>query len=71
MVNRLFNAVSHIDQLEGALEWALDYIADGADPDENEVPKHQCEYVSDPEKGACSFCTDYWRARALLDERKP
>lgn len=43
--------------LRGALEWALDYIADGL-----EVPAHECEFTTNPEKGACDFHEAYFGA---------
>lgn len=48
---------------EQALRWALDYIADGSD----ETPPHECEFITNPPKGACDFHERYWAAREALD----
>ena len=55
------------DRLRAALGWALNYISDGF-----EQPKHDCEYISNPEAGECTFCREYWGGRqALSQEPKP
>jgi len=46
-----------------ALQWALDYIADGAE----NTPRHACEFTSNPLKGACDFHEQYWAAREALE----
>ncbi len=55
-----------VAELEGALVWSLDYIADGL-----EAPRHDCEYYTNPLKGACDFCEQYWSSRTLVSEEKP
>lgn len=58
--------------LRGLLRWALTVIeewADGAPDDNGEygTPAHDCEFVTNPEKGACDFHDWYWDAVAALD----
>lgn len=45
-----------------ALEWALIDIADGCALDGSEIPIHDCELLSNPEKGACDFHTHWTNA---------
>jgi hypothetical protein len=51
-----------LEVVEEALRWAVDYIADGL----GGVPPHACEFIVNPEKGACDFCDAFVDARAAL-----
>jgi hypothetical protein len=65
----IVRAANAHDALYEALEWALDYIADGAV--EDDIPRHACEYYHNPEKGTCDFCDHYADARAALSAARP
>jgi hypothetical protein len=57
---------SRVASLEKALGWALEYIADGTDSSLGETPEHTCEFITNPEKGACDFHDRYFAACATL-----
>lgn len=54
------------DRYREALEWALDCIGGDSPMDENGTPKHECEYLTNPENGHCEFHHKYWEAKNLL-----
>lgn len=62
-------AEKRLAEAEKALGWAIEYIADGADYAAGETPLHDCEFESNPEKGACDFHEQFFsaiEARAAL-----
>lgn len=56
-----------VEELEKGLLWALDEIADR---DEDETPKHECEFVTNPLAGYCEFHDRYWQYHFLLGTTK-
>jgi hypothetical protein len=58
--------------LRKALQWALTVIEEWANgkPDSNGTPAHDCDFVSNPEKGSCDFHDEFWNA-TLLAARTP
>lgn len=44
------------EDVRRSLRWALGELNDGND---TEVPEHDCEFISNPEKGACDFHRDW------------
>lgn len=54
-------------RLQKSLGWSMKSVDDSLMFDDEDRPQHDCEFYSNPEKGACSFCEGYWSARELLD----
>lgn len=52
--------------LRKSLVWALSVIDEG-EMMAGDTPWHDCEFFSNPEKGACGFHEAYWTARELVD----
>lgn len=70
--NSNFRWIATLDQerakrkkLEWLLRWALDQIAEQSQST-GETPDHDCEYITDPPAGHCSFHDKYWTALELL-----
>jgi len=55
------------ERTERSLKWALDIIADGCDPEIGDIPPHDCEFESNPEKGHCDFHQEYYDAFDLVN----
>lgn len=55
---------------EALLLWALRYIAGDCDPEIGEIPPHDCEFETNPEKGCCDFHEKYYVAFELITKDK-
>lgn len=53
------------DALVPLLQYFVEYVEDGVD--EDEAPKHDCAFRSNPEAGYCEFHEQWAAARAILD----
>lgn len=73
LLHRLATALEAADadaeRLREALEWAMSEISDGAAyHDDNGIPEHDCEFSSNPEKGACDFHDRWVEAERLTGQ---
>jgi hypothetical protein len=57
--------------LREALDWALRIICEDRVIEDDETPKHVCDYIHNPDTGYCEFHDKYWNARALLAHEAP
>lgn len=57
------------ERLAKSLAWAVGYVDDGLTFSDDDRPIHECEFSSNPERGACSFCEGYWTAKDLLNPK--
>lgn len=50
------------------LKWSLDYISDSsARLDDQGTPCHECEFVTNPESGYCSFHDKFYSIKEIID----
>ena len=53
-------------RLAASLRWAVEYMEDGIP---GVAPHHECQFYSDPEKGACDFHDAWAEAMSLVAPR--
>jgi hypothetical protein len=51
-----------------AIKWLVSCVMDLSGMEENRpIPKHDCAYHTDPEKGYCSFCYSWIDVLQIID----
>jgi hypothetical protein len=48
------------------IESLVQHILEETDTPETDTPKHQCEFLTDPERGKCSFCEAWGTALPMV-----
>ncbi len=58
--------VAVIRRLTDALRWALGEIGERKPMDSNGTPEHDCQFIHEPNVGACRWHEEYWTAMELV-----
>ena len=57
---QLNSVIKELKEPKSIIESLVQHILE-----ETDTPKHQCEFLTDPERGKCSFC-EAWGAALLM-----
>lgn len=55
------------EEILSLLRWAIKTLGEYLPLDlDRDIPMHDCEYDSDPDKGYCDFCEQFARALEII-----
>jgi hypothetical protein len=63
---QLNNVIKELKEPKSIIESLVQHILEETDTPETDTPKHQCEFLTDPERGKCSFCEAWGTALPMV-----
>lgn len=51
-----------LEDIWDSLDWSLHQLQEENGTDDQGTPKHECEFITNPPKGSCSFHEKFWKA---------
>ena len=62
---QLNSVIKELKEPKSIIESLVQHILEETHTPETDTPKHQCEFITDPERGKCSFC-EAWGTALLM-----
>lgn len=63
---QLNSVIKELKEPKSIIESLVQHILEETHTPETDTPKHQCEFITDPERGKCSFCEAWGAALPMV-----
>ena len=63
---QLNSVIKELKEPKSIIESLVQHILEETHTPETDTPKHQCEFITDPERGKCSFCKAWGTALLMV-----